>query len=111
MMQIMPHVWRGFYDSGGLTSDIAYNAAAGSEILMHYLLNYAIRHGEDKQSGGPDNLARATYAAYNGGPGHLRRYRTADTREDLRKIDLSFQEKYEAIRNGDELAVRACYTS
>ncbi len=111
MMQIMPHVWRGFYDSGGLTGDIAYNAAAGSEILMHYLLNYAIRHGEDKQPGGPDNLARATYAAYNGGPGHLRRYRTADTREDLRKIDLSFHEKYEAIRNGDELAVRACYTS
>ncbi|MDZ7839988.1 MAG: lytic transglycosylase domain-containing protein [Gammaproteobacteria bacterium] len=111
MMQIMPNVWRGFYESGGLTSDIAYNAAAGSEILMHYLLNYAIRHGEDKQSGGPDNLARATYAAYNGGPGHLRRYRAADTGDALRKIDLAFEEKYQTIRNGDELAVRACYTS
>lgn len=111
MMQVMPNVWRGFYEPGELTGDIAYNAAAGTEILMHYLLHYAIRHGEDKHTGGLDNLARATYAAYNGGPGHLRRYRTADTRADLRKIDLSFLDKFEAIRNGDELAVRACYTS
>ncbi len=110
MMQIMPAVWRGFYEPGGLTGDIAYNAAAGSEILMHYLLNYAIRHGEDKQPGGRTNLARATYAAYNGGPGHLRRYRAADTPDDLKKIDLAFKEKFDAIAGGDELAVRTCYT-
>lgn len=110
MMQVVPGVWRGFYDPGGLSDDIAYNAAAGGEILMHYLLNYAIRKGEDKQPGGRDNLARATYAAYNGGPRHLQRYRLENTSENLRKIDLAFQEKYEEIRSGDELAVRTCYT-
>lgn len=110
LMQVVPQVWRGFYDPRGLTNDIAYNAAAGGEILMHYLVTYAIGGGEDKQPGGRDNLAWATYAAYNGGPGHLRRYREADTREDLRSIDLAFRDKYERIRNGDELAVRACYT-
>lgn len=110
MMQVVPNVWRGFYDRRGLTEDIAYNVAAGGEILMHYLLNYAIRRGEDKQPGGRDNLARATYAAYNGGPRHLRRYRRTDTSEQLRDIDLAFQEKYKQIRAGDELAVRDCYT-
>lgn len=110
MMQVVPNVWRGFYDPGGLTGDIAYNAAAGGEILMHYLTHYAIRHGEDKQPGGTDNLARATYAAYNGGPRHLSRYRSADTSEELKNIDLAFRDKYEAIKGGDELAVRACYT-
>jgi len=110
MMQIMPSVWRGFYDPGGLTRDIAYNAAAGGEILMHYLVNYAIKGGEDRQPGGRDNLARATYAAYNGGPGHLRRYRQADANEHLRSIDAAFQDKYQRIRDGDELAVRACYS-
>jgi hypothetical protein len=88
IMQVVPGVWRGFYEPRGLADDIAYNSAAGGEILMHYLLHYAIRHGEDRQPGGRDNLARATYAAYNGGPRHLRRYRSADTSEHLRDIDL-----------------------
>ncbi len=110
LMQVVPTVWRGFYDPQGLTSDIAYNAGAGGEILMHYLHHYAIARGEHQQPGGRDNLAWATYAAYNGGPRHLRRYREADTREDLRSIDLAFRDKFQIIRDGDELAVRACYT-
>ena len=48
---------------------------AGSEILIHYLRDYAIAKGEHTATGEIDNLARATYAVYNGGPGHLRRYR------------------------------------
>lgn len=110
IMQVVPNVWRGFYDPQGLTRDIGYNAAAGGEILMHYLVKYAIRKGEDREPGGRENLARATYAAYNGGPGHLRRYRAADTSEQLKAIDLAFREKYDRVRSGDELAVRECYT-
>lgn len=109
LMQVVPNVWRGFYDPSGLTGDIAYNAIAGSEILLHYLVDYAIARGEHEQPGGDDNLAWATYAAYNGGPGHLRRYRESDTRSKLRRIDLAFRDKFQRIRNGDELAVRTCY--
>jgi hypothetical protein len=109
MMQVVPTVWRGFYEPQGLTRDIAYNAEAGSEILMHYLQHYAIERGEHKQPGGRDNLAWATYAAYNGGPRQFRRYRAADTRESLRDIDTAFRDKFKAIREGDELAVRSCY--
>lgn len=109
LMQVVPKVWRGFYDPRGLTGDIAYNAVAGGEILLHYLVDYAIARGEHEQPGGHDNLAWATYAAYNGGPGHLRRYRESDTRGELRRIDLAFQEKFQRIRSGEELAVRTCY--
>lgn len=109
MMQVVPTVWRGFYEPQGLTRDIAYNAEAGSEILMHYLKHYALDRGEHRQPGGRDNLAWATYAAYNGGPRQFRRYRAADTRESLRNIDTAFRDKFKTIRDGDELAVRSCY--
>jgi len=109
LMQVVPRVWRGFYDPGELTSDIAYNAAAGGEILMHYLVDYAIKRGEDRQPGGRDNLAWAAYAAYNGGPGQLERYRQSGAGERQRRVDEAFRQKFEAIRAGDELAVRACF--
>ncbi len=109
VMQIMPRVWRGFYDTDALASDFEYNAAAGSEILHRYLVRYALRKGEHRQRGGADNLAKATYAAYNGGPGHLSRYRKSDTALNLRAIDESFWQKYVVVRKGDALAVRGCY--
>ena len=109
MMQIMPRVWRGFYEGEALEHNIAYNAAAGSEILRHYLVKYAIQRGEHETTGDPENLVRATYAAYNGGPGHLSRYRKDSTPESLRKIDESFWSKYQTIKKGDELAVVQCY--
>lgn len=108
LMQVVPTVWRGFYEPAGLTRDVGYNAVAGSEILLHYLLDYAIARGEHKQEGGRDNLAWATYAAYNGGPGQLRRYREPNTRPALRTIDSAFREKFQRL-NGDEMSVRACY--
>jgi len=110
LMQVVPKVWRGFYDPQGLTGDIAYNAIAGGEILLHYLVDYAIARGEHELPGGRDNLAWATYAAYNGGPSQLRRYRQSNSREALRRIDLAFREKFERIRSGEELAVRSCYS-
>ena len=109
MMQVMPRVWKGFYDSNSLASDIEYNAAAGTEILHRYLVRYALRKGEDKQDGGVENLARASYSAYNGGPKHLSRYRKSGTSDSLKKIDSSFWDKYRQIRDGDSLAVKQCY--
>lgn len=109
LMQVTPSVWRGFYDADGLKGDIAYNAAAGAEILLHYLVDYALPQGEHKVTGDPDGAVRATYAAYNGGPAHLRRYRSADVSERLRLIDQAFWEKYRKVRAGDVMAVAGCY--
>jgi hypothetical protein len=109
IMQVNPRVWRGFYDVKGLHQDIGYNALAGSEIALHYLRDYAIARGEHTTTGEIDNLARATYAAYNGGPGHLTRYRKRSRNKGLRRIDESFWEKYRKIKSGQTLAVAECF--
>lgn len=109
IMQVNKHVWRGVYDINGLLEDAGYNARAGNEILVHYLVDYAIKRGEHERTGDPDSLARATYAVYNGGPGHLARYREPDTRPALRKIDRAFFERYTAVKRDGREAVKACY--
>ena len=108
IMQVNRKVWRGLYDAGKLETDIAYNAGAGSQILLHYFKDYALKNelGKSKVA---DSLARATYAAYNGGPRQLARYRDSTTPERLRKIDVSFWEKYEKIKSGDIKSVAGCY--
>ena len=108
MMQVDPNAWRGFYDITSLTEDIGYNSRAGADILAHYLTHYAIRKREDKY-GESDALARATYAVYNGGPSHRRRYRLKNTKKSLRAIDASFYEKYLTIKAGDSHRLMTCY--
>jgi soluble lytic murein transglycosylase-like protein len=108
LMQINTRVWRGIYDSKGVAADIGYNGRAGAEILYHYMRKHAIRGKEHLTPGGERNLARATYAAYNGGPGHLRRYRKAETSARLRAVDAEFWQKYQAVENGDESAFFSC---
>jgi hypothetical protein len=109
LMQVHPRVWRGFYAVDGLSWSIGYNARAGSEILLHYLRDWALARGEEIV-GGPDALARASYAAYHGGPSHLRRYREARPRSSaLVAIDRAFHEKYLAVSAGGELGVRNCF--
>src|SRR5262249_18183033 len=108
MMQINEHVWRGLYDLRGVRWDIRYNARAGSEILLHYLVDYAIAHNEELQPGGLDNLPRATYAVYNGGPGHLTRYRKKTAPRALKRIDQLFWEKYRAVAAGKDGNVTRC---
>ena len=109
MMQIMGRVWRGVYDVERLESDVAYNVAAGIKILEHYLVDYAIRRGEHEHPGGLDNLVRATYAAYNGGPSHLARYRRDDTPGRLRAIDREFWSHYQQMKTEQWPNVASCY--
>jgi hypothetical protein len=107
LMQVNRNTWRGVYDLQGLGGDIQYNSKAGGEILLYYLARHAIRKGEDKQRGG--NLARATYSAYNGGPGQLGRYRSARANPALKKVDEAFWEKFQTVSSGHEMEVQRCY--
>jgi len=108
LMQINEKVWRGFYDLQKLRWDINYNSIAGSEILLNYMVNYALKRGEHKQSGGAVNLARATYSAYNGGPGQVSRYRSRNVAANHRKIDSLFWEKYQQVDAGKAGNVALC---
>jgi hypothetical protein len=109
MMQINGRVWRGLYDLQRLAEEVDYNVSAGTEILEHYLVDYAIRRGEHKHVGGDDNLIRATYAAYNGGPSHLGRYRRDETPARLRAIDDEFWRHYQTIKADQWPDVSSCY--
>ncbi len=109
MMQIMGRVWRGLYDIERLEAEVEYNVAAGIEILEHYMVDYALRRGEHEHPGGRDNLVRATYAAYNGGPSHLTRYRREDTAARLRAIDEAFWRDFEQMRSEQWPEVSGCY--
>lgn len=105
IMQVNVRVWRGFYDQSSLRNSMQYNAEAGSEILRHYLVDYAIAKGELKLRNDLDDLARATYAAYNGGPAKLKRYRAGAGH----RIDQAYWKKYQQIKAGNDLAVASCF--
>jgi hypothetical protein len=107
LMQVNRNTWRNLYDVKQLGGDIEYNGSAGGEILEYYFTKYALRKNEHKQPGG--HLARATYAAYNGGPSHLSRYRAAKQKGDLKKVDDAFWDKFQAVSAGRELDVQRCY--
>jgi hypothetical protein len=104
IMQVNQHVWRGAYDLKGLQGDMAYNARAGTEILLRYLGDVA---GDQKAK--PEDLVRVTYAVYNGGPGAQARLRGKSVPAGLRRVVGAFAEKYEAVLGGRELAVEECY--
>lgn len=108
LMQLNEKVWRGFYDVQKLRWDIAYNIHAGTEVLLNYLVRYALKQNEHKQRGGLDNLARATYSAYNGGPSQVSRYRDPAAVSAHKKIDSAFWEKYRSVKQGKELRVAQC---
>ena len=109
LMQVNKHVWRGVYDVDALMNNVAYNARAGNEILVHYLVDYAIRKREHQITGDSNSLAQATYAAYNGGPGHLSRYRQPDRTGPLKLLDDAFWEKFLSIQEHGPSAVKQCY--
>jgi soluble lytic murein transglycosylase-like protein len=104
LMQVNKYVWRGLYSLPRLRWDIVYNASAGCEILMH-LLQGAGRHVHTSD---PAQLARATYAAYNGGPGAYTRWREAHEPRMLREIDEAFWAKYRAVASGQPFDIIKC---
>jgi len=109
LMQVNRMVWRSLYDIKGLNGDMGYNGNAGAEILHYYLTRFAIPKKEDQQPGG--NLARATYSAYNAGPGGVARYRGVRQSPTWKKVDEAFWTKFQAVSSGQELAVKSCYAS
>jgi hypothetical protein len=107
IMQVNWRVWRGFYDRQALRQDIAYNAAAGNEILLHYLVDEVME--EIKVAAGDiDAMVRATYAVYNGGPGQLGRFLEKRKGRAFSPADHAFWAKYQQLL-GDELAVARCF--
>lgn len=98
ILQVNVRVWRGFYDAKALARDLPYNARAGAEILAHYLVDFAIPADEHGIGGSLDAAARATYAAYNGGPRALRRWRMDTAPASLRRIDQAFWRDYQAVK-------------
>ena len=108
LMQINERVWRGFYDLHQLRWDIDYNSMAGAEVLFDYLVKYALPKGEQRQPGGPQTLARASYSAYNGGPSQVSRYRRSGVAAAHRKVDAAFWEKYQQVAAGNAMGVARC---
>jgi len=111
MMQILGRVWRSVYDIQLLEDDVEYNVAAGIEILEHYFLDYAVRREEHKQPGGMENLVRATYAAYNGGPSQLSRYRRDDTSARAKAVDREFFRHFQEMKTSRWPEVSSCYAT
>jgi len=100
LMQVNRRVWRGVFDPAALERDVVYNADAGTQILAQYLTRYGQREG--RLAGG--HVARATYAAYNGGPGAYARYRTGRRATAYtRKVDAAFWRKFQVAAAGREL--------
>jgi hypothetical protein len=100
LMQVNRRVWRGVFDPAVLERDVVYNADAGTQILAQYLTRYGQR--EKRFAGG--HVARATYAAYNGGPGAYARYRTGRRATAYtRKVDAAFWRKFQVAAAGREL--------
>jgi hypothetical protein len=104
MMQVNRRVWRGFFDLEKLKWDIGYNVGAGAEILAQLLKRYGVREANQR----PENAARATYSAYNGGPDAYRRYRSAKVPRAHRRIDRAFWEKFQAMASGQALDYVLC---
>lgn len=105
LMQVNRYVWRGFYNIRHLEWDIAYNAGAGSQILARLMIRAA---GKTTRADDAEALARSAYAAYNGGPDELNRWRRADEPPDKRLIDEAFWQKYRALGEGQSLNILKC---
>ena len=108
LMQVNKHVWRGFYNLDKLRWDVLYNAGAGCEILTR-LMNGVIERSSGKARLSSSDLARSTYAAYNGGPAAYNRWRRREP-EPMRSIDASFYQKFQAVQRGQSFDILTCAT-
>lgn len=110
MLQVNERVWRGFYEAEELRWNVAYNVQAGSEVLLHYLDLAREPRPDRRPPATPAELARAVYAAYNGGPDQMRRYLDPRARGQAltRVIDQLFGAKFAASGDGVESGVASC---
>ncbi|MBV8454199.1 MAG: lytic transglycosylase domain-containing protein, partial [Deltaproteobacteria bacterium] len=104
LMQVNKYVWRGFYSLARLRWDIVYNLSAGTDILQRFLTGASSHFHSDN----PVMLARAAYAAYNGGPNAYDRWRQPQEPPALRAIDQAFWLKYRAIEAGQAFNILSC---
>lgn len=108
IMQVNRRVWRGLFDLHKLEWDVVYNAGAGAQLLAQLLSHYG-RREIGVRGGDP---ARATYAAYNGGPNAYRRYRTGQrATRYTRKVDAAFWKKFQITAAGRELDHVPCVSN
>lgn len=111
LMQINEFIWRGFYDRNHLRWDIRYNAAAGCEILSHYIRKYALARLKKRYPGLPlDDRAFAglIYAMYNGGPGQFEKFLTRRKTGNYFKTDRLFSEKFDWVAQKEWGKIRIC---
>lgn len=108
LMQINERVWRGMYNVDSLRWSIEYNARAGTEILDHYLKDYALKKMDPASSLDPDTLARAVYAMYNGGPGQFQKFLKRNQDNSFYESDKLFWNKYAMVKAGEFENVSIC---
>lgn len=106
LMQINPHVWRGFYDINELKWNAIYNGQAGAEILMQYFKRYGLE--EANRTGQRENAARAAYAVYNAGPAEVRRYRAKNSTAREKQVDGTFWDMYRGFAIKGEPDLQEC---
>jgi hypothetical protein len=105
LMQVNRRIWRGVFDPALLERDVVYNADAGAQILAQYMTRSCAREAGVKGA----SIARATYAAYNGGPAACTRYRTGRRATPYtRRVDAAFWKKWQVVAAGRELEHVPC---
>ncbi len=106
LMQVNKHIWRGFFSLERLEWDVLYNAGAGAEVLAE-MMHFTISQPRQDPVPVAENLARSTYAAYNGGPAEYNRWRRREP-PALRLIDNQFLEKYQTLASGAPIDILYC---
>ncbi|HEY9198864.1 MAG TPA: lytic transglycosylase domain-containing protein [Gammaproteobacteria bacterium] len=106
LMQVNPAVWRGIFDLERLKTDAGYNAYAGTRILLRYLR----RHGRPiaQRTGATEDLARASYAAYNAGPRAAGRFLKSSPKSRVRQVDDKFWKLFQGISEGGSVDLSVC---
>ncbi len=105
LMQVNPHVWRGFYDVTRLRNEVAYNARAGAQILMRYFVQYGIKTAQ--RTGNPDHIPRATYAVYNAGPRAALRFLSSKSKR-AQRVDRRLWSFYQGFAAGGTADLGTC---
>jgi len=109
LMQINPSVWRGIFDIERLKKDTGYNATVGTRILLRYLRLHA--RPIARKTGNHDDLARATYAAYNAGPRAAGRFLNPQAKPRVKQVDGKFWTLYQNLSAGGTVDLQSCSVS